>query len=165
MSHCGLTLVLGILVALPACDSGSVQTQSCTRPDDCPTGKTCLNGVCVALTEAGLPFPDGGSEAGPCQSGVSCGATCCGSGQFCAYSTCVDDQGACTADKDCLDDTYCDNGKCIPWGIGPKGDRNQACTYLVPIGQSGTSAMRGGCLKLANIDRFSTCIIGSKRRG
>lgn len=126
--------VLVIPLLLWGCGGGTVQLDTCTTADDCPSGKTCHNGVCVALTEAGILFPDGGSEAGPCISGVSCGGACCATGQICAYNTCIDDQGSCTSDKDCIDDTYCDNGKCIPWGVGPKGDRNQACTYLVPVG-------------------------------
>ena len=125
--------IAALALCLAGCTSGEVGNQSCSGPGDCPAGQTCQNGACVALTEGGLPFPDGGSEAGTCSSGVSCGGACCASGEICLYNTCAEDR-SCQSDKDCIDDTYCDNGKCVPWGVGPKGDRNQACTYLVPIG-------------------------------
>lgn len=130
-----LSLVPALLF-VAACDTGTVSTNTCSKPEDCPAGKTCANGRCIAVNEAGITFPDGGTmnDGGACPSGVSCAGACCKSAEACRYNTCVETPTPCTSDTDCINDRYCDNGECIPWGLGPKGDRNKACTYLVPIG-------------------------------
>jgi len=76
------------------------------------------------------------SEAGLCPGGVVlCGKTCCAKGQVCIYGACTAPQPACKSDKDCINDTYCLNGQCVPWGHGPKGTHDKSCTYVVPVGQ------------------------------
>lgn len=40
----------------------------------------------------------------------------------------------CKKDDECQNDTYCNKGKCIPYGTGPRGDHNPDCTTFVVVG-------------------------------
>jgi hypothetical protein len=53
----------------------------------------------------------------------------CGDGEACFYNECVPTPAPCSADTECLGDTYCDESHmvCLPWGVGPGGDRNPEC--------------------------------------
>ena len=133
-----MMLCLAASVALAGCGGGEV-LQSCTGDDECPTGSSCLDGVCWPKADGGdssVQWADGAklTEAGTCASGVTCNNTCCDTGQVCRFNACVPKPGPCTSDKDCINDTYCYNGECIPWGVGPKGSKNNACKHLSPLG-------------------------------
>jgi hypothetical protein len=114
------------------CNGSVTPGQPCSKTEDCPVGQVCVNGECRP--------PDGGSGDGltfvdgACGATVSCAKTCCRAGEVCRFDRCIEPQPPCTKDGDCINDSYCNNGECIPWGIGPRGDKNAACTYLVPIG-------------------------------
>ena len=60
----------------------------------------------------------------------------CAEGEECRYMTCVPAPTACAQNGDCAGDTYCDNpaGECLPWGVGPGGDSDDACTREVVAG-------------------------------
>jgi len=67
-------------------------------------------------------------------SGLVCGGACCALGEICRFDACITDQGGCIVDGDCQEDSYCDNGDCIPYGTGPRGDTNPDCTRLIIAG-------------------------------
>jgi hypothetical protein len=87
--------------------------------------------VVVGFTLAGFAISCGGkSGVGP--DGGLCGATSmpCEDGLVCRYDTCVPPPTPCTTDLDCPGDTYCDETtmECLPWGVGPGGDKDETCT-------------------------------------
>lgn len=51
----------------------------------------------------------------------------CSNGEVCRYGECVPTPKSCGINADCVGDTYCDNMECIPWGVGPGGDKDPAC--------------------------------------
>ncbi len=100
---------------------------SCSADDPCPTGQTCVNGTCV----------NDDTDAGPglCSDGRSeCGGVCCDAAEVCVDDACVTDLGTCATDADCQEDSYCQDGHCIPYGTGPRGDHNDECTQLTLAG-------------------------------
>jgi len=126
-----------MVLALAGCGGGEVM-QHCDTAQDCPSGYICQDGTCVAgadLGDGSIKLADGFqlTEAGTC-AGVTCNNVCCGKGQVCRFNTCVEKQGPCAGDKDCINDSYCYKGECIPWGVGPKGNKNNACKHLSPLG-------------------------------
>ena len=58
---------------------------------------------------------------------VPCNGTCCQGSEQCLFGGCVVPGGACVTNADCLNDTYCFNKLCIPWGVGPGGTHNAQC--------------------------------------
>lgn len=73
---------------------------------------------------------DAGSDAGnPCE-------PVCPDEQVCRYATCVPSPSVCADNAGCDGDSYCDTsaGECLPWGIGPGGDSDAACTRDVVAG-------------------------------
>lgn len=137
-STLALANLLAAALLASACGGGSIGNTSCSKPSDCPAGLVCgPTGVCVAGGDAGdggLPFVDGPKPGdGGCASGVLCAGQCCAQGEVCNGKSCVAAQ-TCTDDTGCDNDTYCEQGKCIPWGTGPKGDKDPACTQINPIG-------------------------------
>src|SRR5207237_875231 len=40
----------------------------------------------------------------------------------------------CTTDDDCQNDTYCQDGHCVPYGTASRGGFNPGCNRLVPAG-------------------------------
>ncbi len=119
------TAWLPLLLLGLGCNGGTIGGTSCSSPSECPSGQTCVGGVCRPPDGGsgdGLKFPDYGA----------CPA--CKSGEVCRFGACIPKPASCSAEKDCQNDTTCQGGECIPWGLGPKGNKNAACTYLVPIG-------------------------------
>ena len=75
---------------------------------------------------------DGGVD---CPSGtVDCDDACCSLGEACRYDTCVPDPAPCVTDDDCSDDSWCDDGECTPYGLGPRGDFNDDCLLTIEPG-------------------------------
>ena len=67
-----------------------------------------------------------GGAAGPDEHRCS---PACEAGAVCRYGACLPPPTLCAANVDCPGDRYCDTGagECLPWGIGPGGDRDPAC--------------------------------------
>ena len=65
--------------------------------------------------------------------GCANGGDCCEAGWTCAYQKCIASPTDCISDKDCINDTYCDAGKCIPYGVGPK-TKDPACVRPPKVG-------------------------------
>ena len=82
----------------------------------------------------------GGSHAGDLDaSGDGAGGTCtpsCTADTVCRYSTCVPPPTPCTTNEDCPGDSYCDTSasECLPWGVGPGGNKDDSCTRQVVAG-------------------------------
>lgn len=110
---------------------------ACRTSGDCRAGRVCVDQRCVAESRA-----DAGSDATSADAffGVDacapCGASCCGAGQRCTGAMeCVADLGPCAADAECTDDSYCLEGRCAPYGTGPRGDANEMCRRPVLPGR------------------------------
>ena len=76
----------------------------------------------------GMDGPDAGD--GECPEARRCGASCCDADERCwdaATATCIPDNGTCLDDDACINDTYCDGGVCVPYGVGDRGELNPDC--------------------------------------
>ncbi len=149
--------LLLMVVAPSACsDDSSGGGAACDDSHACPEGQYCSDaGVCKAWRDAGLGdgavgdgslgdaggdgsvIGDGGgdgasSDAGACAEGQTpCGTQCCDSGYVCYQDQdCILEQPSCESDGDCQEDSYCDDGVCVPYGLGPRGSFNPDCTRL-----------------------------------
>jgi len=78
-------------------------------------------------------------------SGQACDAeSTCPAGEICAGDKCATATGSCSEDTECGGDRYCcaegcrmddsGEGACIPYGTGPRGTTNPACSVKVEIG-------------------------------
>ncbi len=65
---------------------------------------------------------------------LPCGTTCCSGGQACLSGTCYTPIGACKTSDDCLNDSYCTGGQCVPFGVGPYGVFDPTCLRVIPPG-------------------------------
>ncbi len=102
-------LGIGLLVALASGCGGGSGGEACTTSSECTGGRLCIDGRCVAASDAG-PSDAGGEagreggvdaspgdaaadgDAGPeCPSGVLCGAAgaCCAEGEECIEGACL----------------------------------------------------------------------------
>lgn len=74
--------------------------------------------------------------AAPLDACLACGTSCCVAGERCTSAMlCVRDLGACVGDGDCLNDSYCLEGRCAPYGALPRGDTNTMCRRPVLPGR------------------------------
>jgi hypothetical protein len=139
----GLGLFFG--GAFAACGSSGDSTCS----PACAAGQTCSAGKCVPASSGGSAGSDsgGGGAAGGntgsgggifedagCPSDQDCGAVCCPDGEFCALKTaCAHKQSMCATNDDCLFDSYCDAGTCIPYGVPKDHDHDDTCKTTIDI--------------------------------
>ena len=56
----------------------------------------------------------------------------CPEGEACIDGECVAGEGPCTGDDECANDTYCEDGICLPWETRPGGDSDATCVRLLP---------------------------------
>ena len=65
-----------------------------------------------------------------------CGAgpTCCEVDEACRFDACVPEPGTCDDEDDCPGDRYCNDGECIPYGLGPGGPVDAECSRVIEIG-------------------------------
>jgi hypothetical protein len=140
MRHGSGSVVVVAMMAIVACGGGGAPAERCVSSADCVATEICLDGVCTARA----PGSDAGTDAGPTVPGdgaadacaVPCGTGCCGAGERCtAEGNCLLDLGPCDGDGVCLDDSYCVEGRCAPYGTGPRGDRNDLCRRAVLPGR------------------------------
>src|SRR6478752_2076762 len=89
----------------------------------------CVHDPINGDTGDGGNTADGGgaSDAGDCNGG-------CAAPQVCRFDTCIDPPPTCSTDDDCHDDSYCQNGECLPYGVGPRGPFDPSCKRLQVIG-------------------------------
>lgn len=93
-------------------------------------GNTGGSGMGGDAGSGGDVFADAG-----CPTAQICGDTCCPAGETCALgTTCAREQPPCTTNDDCLFDSYCDGGQCIPYGIPGAQNNDPSCTSPVEIG-------------------------------
>ncbi|HEU0034347.1 MAG TPA: VCBS repeat-containing protein [Kofleriaceae bacterium] len=86
--------------------------------------------VVLVLGSALVPSCDCGSENGNNSDGGSVCVPACTDDLVCRYETCVPPPTPCSSNLDCPGDQYCDvpNMECLPWGVGPGGANDPACT-------------------------------------
>ncbi len=75
---------------------------------------------------------DLGSNASP-DLAKSCNASCMAP-LVCRFDQCIEPPPACAGDDTCEDDSYCEAGECIPYGVGPRGAFDPACKRLQVLG-------------------------------
>lgn len=146
-------LGVGALVALLgfvgfACSSGTNTSSTCSPA--CGAGQTCSEGKCVPSGMGGAGGSGGqtGGSAGKggngeggslfedagCSAAQTCGNTCCPQGELCGLgTTCVRAQPPCTTNDECLFDSYCANGICVPYGLPMDHVNDDACKSDVSI--------------------------------
>ena len=133
---------LFIVVLATGCDcSGSVT--GCSSDGECEVTETCRDGVCVPRPDGSVPEEDGGprpdgappADGGACLPGEErCGPrACCGAGEICRFDACVSDLGPCTTNDDCWGDSYCAEGRCVPYGVPAGHDHDEACSRAIDI--------------------------------
>ncbi len=91
---------------LLACDGGGINSGE----DSGGTGGDSARGDAVAA--------DGDPGDGPKKG--ACPATPCSKGYVCYNGTCVLDHGPCKKDDECINDSFCHNGRCVPFGPATK---------------------------------------------
>jgi len=82
-----------------------------------------------------------GSDAGPVP-GEECAAC---EPELCYQDRCLPDLGPCSDDENCINDSYCWQGHCIPWGSGPRGENDPACEEEGQTGPIGVFAPAVQC--------------------
>ena len=127
---------------LSGCDcSGDPMTRACTTSSDCEPGESCRDGMCVPIADGGAD-DDGGFDSGPlgpdagrCGAGeLPCGAReCCGGSEICRFDSCVSDLGPCDDNDACWGDSYCAEGRCVPYGVPAGTDHDPMCTRSIDI--------------------------------
>ncbi|MBW2703193.1 MAG: VCBS repeat-containing protein [Deltaproteobacteria bacterium] len=126
------------------CDGATdedLQANICSQSGVCAgTRAACENGTWACHYPPEYEVPDTSCDGidndcdGLADSGIDCAGACCAIGQICRYDICIQNLGGCGDDGDCQEDTYCDDGACIPYGLGPRGETNPDCTRLVVAG-------------------------------
>ncbi len=131
-----------------ACGGGSDAATAGGCGNGCPIGDVCSNGKCVAAGTGGSSGNDGGggssatggfgavdgggtggfnADGGNCPAAQQCGTGCCEASETCALgTTCAPTQGPCATADDCLYDSYCDNGTCVPYETPPDNTTSDA---------------------------------------
>lgn len=127
-------LVVGL--ALAGCDcSGTPAPHTCASSSECADGESCIDGVCVAPTDAGRADAATRDAAGDAACETTCGGACCRATQLCYADTCIADAGTCTTTDDCPGDTYCvSEGLCVPYGVPADHTSDPSCTRLIVAG-------------------------------
>ncbi|MGE0789882.1 MAG: hypothetical protein AB7S26_29685 [Sandaracinaceae bacterium] len=112
----------------------------CDSDSQCTAGMVCTDGTCESRPDTGMgrdaamAADDGVPDAGPGCSGTVCGVLCCADTEICRFDRCISDLGACTTNDDCWGDSYCVDGRCIPYGIPEGYDHDAMCTRAIDIG-------------------------------
>ncbi len=99
--------------------------------------------LCAGCHESATGSDGGAGDLGALDSGAGgdgalgdggCGGVVCAAPQVCRYDTCIDPPAACTTDQMCEDDSYCEMGECLPYGVGPRGPFDPTCKRLDVLG-------------------------------
>ncbi len=131
-----------LLLLSIGCDCASPPVSQCTTDAECAADQICRDDRCVARpTLDGGDLPDTGTfDAGPrrvdagCPAAtVECGRACCGDGEICRFDACVSDLGACTDNDNCWGDSYCVDGRCIPYGVPTGYVNDEMCSRNIDI--------------------------------
>ncbi len=125
------------LLLFAGCSCDPAPGAPCGSDSECQAGESCVDGVCEARPAMDGSIADAGADGGASDAcALSCGAACCAAGERCTgEGVCASDLGPCAGDGDCLDDSYCHEGRCTPYGTPPRGDRNDECRRTVQPGR------------------------------
>lgn len=125
----------------------------CDSTHECRDGFECnMESVCAEIVSLGQACDESLHlcSGGVCADGIckvysndeTCDAThlCSGSAQICFEGLCIA-HGKCASDSDCVADTYCCTEEacevksvCVPYGMGPRHNQNEACVYQTEPG-------------------------------
>ena len=72
-----------------------------------------------AASSDGSANPGDGADKREAAPG-SCPGTPCAKGSVCFKGACLPDLGPCKGDDDCINDSFCHQGRCVPYGPGVK---------------------------------------------
>lgn len=73
---------------------------------------------------------DGDGDADGDDGRAPTGCAACAEGDLCIRETCVTPLGDCDGNGDCLEDSYCTEGACIPYGAPEGHDNDDTCTRM-----------------------------------
>jgi len=133
-------LLLSLLLA--GCDCGGPATTACSSDSECEADELCRDGRCAPRpTSDGGAGPDGGATDGgpaPTDAGCpadteACGLECCATGEICRFDSCVSDFGPCDDNDDCWGDSYCADGRCVPYGVPDDVTNDPTCERAIDI--------------------------------
>ncbi|HJL01185.1 MAG TPA: FG-GAP-like repeat-containing protein [Polyangiaceae bacterium LLY-WYZ-15_(1-7)] len=125
--------LLSLLLTACDCGGGGGEPGECTTRDDCGRDEICVDGRCVDApdTDAGGADATVPGDGGTCE--LPCGGACCEAGELCVDDACVADLGPCETSDDCADDSFCADGRCVPYGP-PGRDRDDECSRVIVAG-------------------------------
>jgi len=94
-----------------------------------------LVGIFGGCTDLSQALSDGGGWDGigdlsTADAATRCPGVPCPGGMLCHLGLCIPDQGSCQDDDHCINDSYCEKGRCLPYGIKTKTS-NPGC--LLPL--------------------------------
>ena len=164
MSH-PRAAALALLLLASGCDCSGTPDTSCASDDECENNETCRDGMCVPRSDAGPSTDDGGTDAGPTDSGLPpctsddmcpgegvcldgaccpsadlvCGGACCDAAETCFASACVVPGDLCRSSEDCADGEYCEpslGGGSMPDGGVPDAGAPDAGGGAVCLGDA-----------------------------
>lgn len=128
------------MLTVSACNCGD--DPECELNTDCPMDFVCVDNMCLMRDDTDVRIDTPMSDAGDAGDG---GQECsCLPSEICITgNVCVTPAGPCTTDADCGGDRYCcadgcalegQPAQCIPYGSGPRGEVNEACEGVPPVG-------------------------------
>src|SRR4051812_27429749 len=122
-----------VTLALAACESCNPSLPKCQSDADCASNQSCQNQVCTTGGGSSGAAPSSSTGSGASSSSGSNGCPGgCPLGDVCRDAACVHST-SCTDAGVCLDDSYCLNGACVPYGMPTGHDSNPDCQQTLDI--------------------------------
>jgi hypothetical protein len=130
---------------------GAGETGPSTCSPACGPGQTCSAGACVPAGSGGSGVGGGNTggagmgggnpgaggdvlEDAGCPGARECAGMCCPTGEVCALDlACAHQQPACAGNDDCLFDSYCLDGQCVPYGVPVGHTHDDTCKTVIDI--------------------------------
>lgn len=128
-------------------------------PGECGNNAMCVNNMCTTYSKEGEQCNKPGYVCSNAVKQLKCRdhvcilhadkneachvetKPCFDENFVCLGNKCVEKRGECTSDEKCASDSYCCTeaacdvkNVCIPYGEGPRGNTNEACSYKTVVG-------------------------------